>query len=86
MLELLDDVVDKTVVRVFASPKGMSMAVDLTSEMLSSIEHKDVMLALDLLVKTVGVSSRSELIDDTEHVRSANVLMPLVTVRWESFK
>lgn len=37
------------------------------------------MLALDLLVKTVGVSSHSELVNDTEHMRSANVLMLLMT-------
>ena len=47
MLKLLDDVVDKTVVRVFASPKGMSMAVDLSSEMLSSIVRSNVRFLRD---------------------------------------
>ena len=81
-LELLDEVVDETVVEVLTTKVSVtSGGLDLEDTLLdgqkgdiegtsSEIEDEDVALALSLLVETVSDSGRSRLVDDTEDVQT----------------
>jgi hypothetical protein len=82
-LELLDEVVDKTVVEIFSTKMGIitSSGLYFKNTLLNSkeryikssstkIEDKDVAFASNLLVGTVGDRSSRGLIDDLENVHS----------------
>jgi hypothetical protein len=83
-LELLDKVVDETVVKVFTSQMGVTgSSLDLEDTLLngqdgdiesssSEIEDKNVLLTLGLLVKTVGDSGGGRLVDDSENLETGN--------------
>lgn len=83
-LELVDEVVDETVVEVLTTQVSVtSSGLDLEDTLLdgeerdiesstTKIEDQDVALTLDLLVKTVSDGSGSWLVDDTEDVESGN--------------
>jgi hypothetical protein len=81
-LELLDEVVDETVVEVLTTQVGVtSGGLDLEDTLLNGqkrhiesstteIEDQDVALTGSLLVETVGDGSSGGLVDDTENVKS----------------
>ena len=83
-LELVAEVVDKTVVKVLTTKVSVtSSGLDLEDTLLNGkerdiegtstkIEDEDVLLTLLLLVKTVGNGSGSGLVDDTENVEASN--------------
>ena len=83
-LELIDEVVDKTVVEVLTTQVSVTGGrLDLEDTLLdgeerdiesttTKIEDEDVALTLNLLVKTVGNGSGSRLVDDTEDVEASN--------------
>src|SRR4051812_2652907 len=83
-LELVAEVVDETVVKVFTTEVSVtSSGLDLEDTLLNGeerdiegastkIEDEDVLLTLLLLVKTVGNGSGSGLVDDTENVEASN--------------
>ncbi|CRK20667.1 hypothetical protein BN1723_002635 [Verticillium longisporum] len=84
-LELVDEVVDETVVEVLATQRRRSRAIylDLEDTVLNGqerhiegttteIEDEDVALTLDLLVETVSDGSSSGLVDDTEDVETGD--------------
>ena len=83
-LELLDEVVDETVVEVLTTKVSVTgSGLDLEDTLLNGeerhiegatpeIKNEDVLLTLLLLVKTVGNGSGSGLVDDTEDVQASN--------------
>ena len=83
-LELVDEVVDETVIEVLTTQVSVtSSRLDLEDTLLdgqeghiegttTKIEDEDVALTLDLLVKTVGNGSGGRLVDDTENVEAGN--------------
>ena len=83
-LELVDEVVDQTVVEVLTTQVSVTgSGLDLEDTLLDSqerniegtttkIEDQNVALTLDLLVKTVSNGSGSGLVDDTEDVETGN--------------
>ena len=83
-LELVDEVVDETVIEVLTTQVSVtSSRLDLEDTLLdgqeghiegttTKIEDEDVALTLDLLVKTVGNGSGGGLVDDTENVEAGN--------------
>jgi hypothetical protein len=83
-LELLDEVVDETVVEVLTTQVSVtSGGLDFEDTLLdgeerniesssTEIEDEDVALALDLLVETVGDGGSGGLVDDTEDVHSGD--------------
>ena len=83
-LELVDEVVDETVVEVLTTQVSVtSSGLDLEDTLLNGqegdiestttkIEDEDVALTLGLLVETVGDGSSSGLVDDTEDVETSN--------------
>jgi len=83
-LELVDEVVDETVVEVLTTQVSVtSSGLDLEDTLLdgqegniegttTQIEDEDVALTLLLLVKTIGNGGSSGLVDDTEDVQTGN--------------
>lgn len=83
-LELVDKVVDETVVEILTTQVSVTgSGLDLEDTLLNGqerdiesttteIEDEDVALALDLLVKTVGNGSSGGLVDDTQDVETGN--------------
>ena len=83
-LELLDEVVDETVVEVLTTKVSVtSGSLDLEDTLLDGQERdiestttkivdEDVALTLDLLVKTVGDGGGGGLVDDTEDVETGD--------------
>ena len=83
-LELVDEVVDQTVVEVLTTQVSVTgSGLDLEDTLLdgqerniesttTKIEDQNVALTLDLLVKTVGNGSGSGLVDNTEDVETGN--------------
>lgn len=83
-LELVDEVVDQTVVEVLTTQVSITgSGLNLEDTLLdgqerniksttTKIEDQNVALTLDLLVKTVGNGSGSGLVDDTEDVETGN--------------
>ena len=83
-LELVDEVVDETVVKVFTTKVSVtSGGLDFEDSLLNGqerniegtttqVEDEDVALTLGLLVKTVGNGGSSGLVDDTEDVETSN--------------
>ena len=83
-LELLDEVVDETVVEVLTTQVSVTGGgLDLEDALLdgqkrdiesssSEIEDEDVTLADDLLVETVGDGGSGGLVDDTEDVHTGD--------------
>ncbi|KAI3485069.1 hypothetical protein L1887_51742 [Cichorium endivia] len=81
-LELLDEVVDETVVKVLTTKVGVtSGGLDLEDTLLdgeerdiegtsTKIEDEDVLLTLGLLVETVSDGGGSGLVDDAHHVEA----------------
>ena len=82
--ELLNEVVDETVVEVLTTQVSVSgSGLDLEDTLLNGqegdiessstkIEDENVALTLDLLVKTVRNGSGSWLVDDSENVETSN--------------
>ncbi|RMZ17688.1 hypothetical protein D0860_00318 [Hortaea werneckii] len=83
-LELINEVVDKTIVEVLATKVGVtSSGLDLEDTLLNGkerhiesattqVEDEHVALTLVLLVQTVGDSGSGRLVDDTEDVQTGN--------------
>jgi len=83
-LELVNEVVDQTVVEVFTTQVGVTgSGLDLEDTLLNGkerniegtttkIEDQDVALTLDLLVKTVGDGSSGGLVDNSENVETGD--------------
>lgn len=83
-LELVNKVVDKTVVEVLATQVGVAGGgLDLEDALLdgqkrhiegttTQVEDEDVALALDLLVETVSDSGSGRFVDDTQNVEARN--------------
>jgi len=83
-LELVDEVVDQTVVEVLTTQVSVtSSGLNLEDTLLdgqqghiegttTQIEDQDVALTLSLLVKTVGNGSSGRLVNDTEDVETGN--------------
>lgn len=83
-LELLDEVVDETVVEVLTTQVGVtSSGLDLEDTLLdgqegdiegttTQVEDQDIALTLGLLVETVGDGGGSGLVDDTQDVQTGN--------------
>merc|ERR1719282_1489438 len=83
-LELINEVVDKTVVEVLATKMGVtSSRLDLEDTLLNGkerhiestttqVEDEHVAPTLVLLVQTVGDSGSGRLVDDTENVQAGN--------------
>lgn len=83
-LELVDEVVDETVVEVLTSQVGItSSGLDFEDTFFdgkegniesstTKIEDEDVSLTLNLLVETVSNSSRGGLVDDSENVQTSD--------------
>ena len=81
--EVLQEIVDHSVVEIFSSQMGISgSSLDLENTFLDSqqrniegtstkIENENILL-LSLLVKTVGNSGGGGLVNDTENVESRN--------------
>ena len=81
-LELLDEVVDKTIVEIFTTQVSITSSwLDLKDTILNGengniesttaqIEDKDIALGSDLLVQTVCNSGGGGLVDDTENVQA----------------
>jgi len=84
VLELLDKVVDKTVVEVLTTQVSVACgSLDFEDTVFnrqegniesspSEIENKDVTLAADFLVKTISDGGGSRLVDDTKDVHARN--------------
>ena len=83
-LELLDEVVDETVIEILTTKVSVtSGGLDLEDTLLdgqerdiegtsTEIENEDVALTGGLLVETVGDGGRRGLVDDTEDVKARN--------------
>lgn len=83
-LELVDEVVDETVVEVLTTQVGVTSGrLDLENALLNGqerhiesttteIEDENIALALGLLVKTVGNGGSGRLVDDTKDVETGN--------------
>jgi hypothetical protein len=83
-LELLDKVVDETVVKVFTSQMSVTgSSLDLEDTLLngqdgdiesstSEIEDKNVLLTLGLLVETVSDGGGGRLVNDSENLKTSN--------------
>lgn len=83
-LELVDEVVDQTVVEVLTTQVSVTSGrLDLEDTLLdgqerniegttTEIEDQDVSLALNLLIKTVGNGGSGGLVDDTQNVQASN--------------
>ena len=83
-LELLNEVVNETIVKVFATQVSVtSCGLDFEDTLFNGqegdiecfstkIENKNIALAGDLLVKPVGNSSSGGLIDNMENVQTRN--------------
>jgi hypothetical protein len=83
-LELLDKVVDETVVKVFTSQMSVTgSSLNLEDTLLngqdgdiesstSEIEDKNVLLTLGLLVETVSDGGGGRLVDDSENLKTSN--------------
>ena len=82
--EFVYEMVHKTVVEVLTTQVSVTSGrLDLEDTLLNGqegniegtttqIENENVTLAISLLVKTIGNSSSSRLVDDTEHVETGN--------------
>lgn len=83
-LELIDEVVDQTVVEILTTQVSVTGSrLDLEDTLLNGqerniegttteIEDEDVALTLDLLIETVGNGSGGRLVDDSENVEASN--------------
>jgi len=83
-LELIDEMVDKTVVKVLTTQVSItSSRFDFKDTLLdgqkrdiegpsSQVENEHVSLALSPLVETISDSSGSRLVDDTEHIEASD--------------
>lgn len=81
-LELLDEVVDETVVKVLTTKMSITgSGLDFEDTLFdgkeghiesssTKIEDENIPLASHLLVQTVGDGSSSRLVDDTENIHS----------------
>ncbi len=83
-LELVNEVVDESVIEILTTQVGVtSSGLDLEDTLLdgkerdiesstTEIKDENVALTLNLLVQTVGNGSSSWLVDDTENVQASN--------------